>query len=163
MASNSSMKMMAGEFFSASSKAFRRLLSDSPASLLMISGPEHAKTKRNQMLRISSTQLRFTVDQIEEGARFISHGTSDQRLACTGGSIQKDTARRLYSDGLEQLRMSKRKLHHLLDLGQLLPHSTDVVVTNSVQCFFFFLDTITTFFRSLTILQSPPNFYVPLA
>ena len=39
MASNSSMKIIAGEFFSASSKAFRRLLSDSPASLLMISGP----------------------------------------------------------------------------------------------------------------------------
>ena len=35
----SSMKMMAGEFFSASSKAFRRLLSLSPASLDMISGP----------------------------------------------------------------------------------------------------------------------------
>ena len=33
------MKIMAGAFFSASSKAFRRLLSDSPASLDMISGP----------------------------------------------------------------------------------------------------------------------------
>ena len=33
------MKMMAGEFFSASSNAFRRLLSDSPAILLIISGP----------------------------------------------------------------------------------------------------------------------------
>ncbi|KAJ7052418.1 cell division control protein 48 [Mycena amicta] len=35
----SSMKMIAGEFFSASSNAFRRLLSLSPAILLMISGP----------------------------------------------------------------------------------------------------------------------------
>ena len=33
------MKMIAGEFFSASSNAFLKLLSDSPASLLMISGP----------------------------------------------------------------------------------------------------------------------------
>ena len=89
--------------------------------------------------------MRFTVDQIEESARFISHGTSDQRLACTGRSIQKDTARRLHSDGLEQLRMAKRKLHHLLNKGQLLPHSTDVIVTDGVQCFFFFLDTVTTF------------------
>lgn len=40
MASSSSMKMIAGAFFSASSKAFLRLLSDSPASLLMISGPK---------------------------------------------------------------------------------------------------------------------------
>ena len=39
IASNSSMKMILGEFFSASSKAFLRLLSDSPASLLIISGP----------------------------------------------------------------------------------------------------------------------------
>lgn len=45
MASSSSMKMMAGEFFSASSKAFLRLLSDSPASLLMISGPLMRKKK----------------------------------------------------------------------------------------------------------------------
>lgn len=33
------MNMMAGEFFSASSNAFLRLDSDSPASLLIISGP----------------------------------------------------------------------------------------------------------------------------
>lgn len=33
------MKMMAGEFASASSKAFLKLVSDSPDSLLMISGP----------------------------------------------------------------------------------------------------------------------------
>ncbi|KAJ7917098.1 cell division control protein 48 [Mycena leptocephala] len=39
MESISSMKMIAGEFFSASSNAFRRLLSLSPAILLMISEP----------------------------------------------------------------------------------------------------------------------------
>mmetsp|Transcript_13329 Transcript_13329/g.32439 ORF Transcript_13329/g.32439 Transcript_13329/m.32439 type:complete len:235 (+) Transcript_13329:1486-2190(+) len=39
MESISSMKMMAGAFFSASSNALRRLDSDSPASLDMISGP----------------------------------------------------------------------------------------------------------------------------
>ena len=43
--SSSSMKMMAGEFFSASSKAFLRLLSDSPAILDMISGPLIRKKK----------------------------------------------------------------------------------------------------------------------
>ena len=45
MASNSSMKMMAGLFFSASSKAFLKLLSDSPANLDMISGPLMRKKK----------------------------------------------------------------------------------------------------------------------
>lgn len=37
--SNSSMKIIAGEFFSASSKAFLKLLSASPAILDIISGP----------------------------------------------------------------------------------------------------------------------------
>ena len=41
----SSMKMMAGEFFSPSSKALRRFDSDSPASLDMISGPLIRKKK----------------------------------------------------------------------------------------------------------------------
>mmetsp|Transcript_176846 Transcript_176846/g.430217 ORF Transcript_176846/g.430217 Transcript_176846/m.430217 type:complete len:230 (-) Transcript_176846:665-1354(-) len=41
----SSMKMIEGAFFSASSKAFRRLLSDSPAILDMISGPLIRKKK----------------------------------------------------------------------------------------------------------------------
>ena len=41
----SSMKMIAGEFFSASSKAFRRFDSDSPAILDMISGPLIRKKK----------------------------------------------------------------------------------------------------------------------
>mmetsp|Transcript_3097 Transcript_3097/g.8451 ORF Transcript_3097/g.8451 Transcript_3097/m.8451 type:complete len:231 (-) Transcript_3097:802-1494(-) len=41
----SSMKMIEGEFFSASSKAFLKLDSDSPASLDMISGPLMRKKK----------------------------------------------------------------------------------------------------------------------
>lgn len=45
IASTSSMKMIAGEFFSASSNAFLRLLSDSPANLLIISGPLIKKKK----------------------------------------------------------------------------------------------------------------------
>ncbi len=39
IASNSSMKIIDGEFFSASSKAFLKFDSDSPANLLIISGP----------------------------------------------------------------------------------------------------------------------------
>ena len=41
----SSMKMMAGAFFSASSKARRRFCSDSPAILDMTSGPLIVKQK----------------------------------------------------------------------------------------------------------------------
>ena len=43
--STSSMKMIDGAFFSASSKALRRLDSDSPASFDMISGPLIRKKK----------------------------------------------------------------------------------------------------------------------
>ena len=50
MESSSSMKMMAGEFFSASSKAFLRLLLLSPASLDMISGPLIRKKKAPVLL-----------------------------------------------------------------------------------------------------------------
>ena len=39
------MKMMDGEFFSASSNAFRRFVSDSPAIFDMISGPLMRKKK----------------------------------------------------------------------------------------------------------------------
>ena len=45
MESISSMKMIAGAFFSASSNALRKLDSDSPASLDMISGPLIKKKK----------------------------------------------------------------------------------------------------------------------
>mmetsp|Transcript_5028 Transcript_5028/g.11360 ORF Transcript_5028/g.11360 Transcript_5028/m.11360 type:complete len:243 (-) Transcript_5028:123-851(-) len=45
MESISSINIIAGAFFSASSNAFRRLLSDSPAILLMISGPLMRKKK----------------------------------------------------------------------------------------------------------------------
>lgn len=61
MASNSSMKMIAGAFFSASSKALRRLLSDSPANLLMISGPERKQNacsdKNTSFLNLKSIQI----------------------------------------------------------------------------------------------------------
>lgn len=60
IASSSSIKMMAGAFFSASSKAFLRLLSLSPASLLMISGPEIKadRTFRQQLLDKSELRIK---------------------------------------------------------------------------------------------------------
>jgi len=47
------MKIIAGAFFSASSKALRRLLSDSPASLDIISGPLITKKKAPVSLAIA--------------------------------------------------------------------------------------------------------------
>lgn len=39
----------------------------------------------------------------------------------------------LDSDSLEEAGVSERKLHHLFDLGQLLPTATDVVVANVIE------------------------------
>ena len=86
MESISSMKMMAGAFFSASSNALRRLLSLSPASLRHDLG---------------------AVDQEEEGARLVRHRARDQRLACAGmhaGQLMHAAA----SDAYSLLRMPSR-------------------------------------------------------
>ena len=113
MASNSSMKIIAGEFFSASSKAFRRLLSDSPASLLMISGPAAQTHTRVAMYIFVSFQchieihnndsdarsqvgkMKCTVDEEEESSSFVGDGASDERLSGSRRPVEKDATRRL--------------------------------------------------------------------
>lgn len=45
----------------------------------------------------------------------------------------------LNSYGLEQSRMSERKLHHLFDLSQLLPTASNVIITNVVKTLLFIL------------------------
>lgn len=61
MESISSMKMMEGEFFSASSKALRRLDSDSPAIFDMISGPLMRKKKAPVSLATARAMRVFPV------------------------------------------------------------------------------------------------------
>jgi hypothetical protein len=61
MESISSMKMMAGAFFSASSNAFLRLLSDSPASFDMISGPLMRKKKAPGRQQALLSEVQATV------------------------------------------------------------------------------------------------------
>jgi hypothetical protein len=41
----------------------------------------------------------------------------------------------LDAEALEELRMSERKLDKLANLGKLLAHTADVVVTNLIQTF----------------------------
>ncbi len=41
--------------------------------------------------------------------------------------------------GLEQSGVSERKLHHLFDLGQLLPTASDVVVSDVIEILLFVL------------------------
>ncbi|KAJ7471232.1 cell division control protein 48 [Mycena galericulata] len=67
------MKMMAGEFFPAFSNAFRRLLSLSPAILLMISGP---------LIRKKNAQVSLAT-------------TCAIRITSTSGTEQQDTTRGL--------------------------------------------------------------------
>lgn len=142
---------MAGEFFSASSKALRKLLSDSPASLLMISGPLneaiidqcHEKIKyRNNVLNIVNTEFGnicvyfalnlYTVDKEEESSSLVGNGTCNEGLSSTRRSVQENTTRWLHSDSFEQGRMPQGQFHHFLDLGELLAHAADIIVTHCV-------------------------------
>ena len=63
----------------------------------------------------------------------------------TWRSEEQDSPGWLDSDGLEETRMSERELDHLLDLRQLLPATSDVVVSDSVErvLFLFTLDRLT--------------------
>ena len=69
----------------------------------------------------------------------ISHSASNEGLAGTRGPVHEDTTRGLHADSLEQRGVAQRQLHHLLDLGQLLAATADVVVADGVQSFFFLL------------------------
>eukprot|EP00001_Collodictyon_triciliatum_P053014 09460_2 len=90
MESTSSIKMIDGAFFSASSKALRRLLSDSPAILDMISGPLIKKKKR---------------------ASLVCDSTGKQGLTSTRRAVEKNTLGRLDTDALEQRRVTNGQLH----------------------------------------------------
>ena len=78
MESISSMNMMAGEFFSASSKALRRLLSLSPASLDMISGPLIRKKKAPVSL---ATALAISVLPIKQRPKLLAPHLTYQVVA----------------------------------------------------------------------------------
>ena len=51
----------------------------------------------------------------------------------TWRAVEQDAPGRLDPDGLEEARVSERELHHLLDLGQLLPAPADIVIADGVQ------------------------------
>ena len=44
-----------------------------------------------------------TIDQKEEGASLIGHGTSNESLSGARGSVKQDSSRRLHTNGSEQL------------------------------------------------------------
>lgn len=47
----------------------------------------------------------------------------------------------LDTDGLEQCWVSQGQLHHLLNLGQLLPHTPNVIIANLIQRLLLILNT----------------------
>ncbi len=79
IASNSSMKRIAGEFFSHSSNALRKLDSDSPASLLIISGPAERQDCTIACIAdcMCILQSRFGLRVILELEDLLKHGVSD--------------------------------------------------------------------------------------
>lgn len=46
-----------------------------------------------------------------------------------------------HANGLEECWVPERQLHHFFDLSQLLPHTSNVIVADFIQRFFFVLST----------------------
>ena len=57
--------------------------------------------------------VQHTIDQKEKGACLIGHRPGNKGLSGTGGTIEQDSSGGLYTDGPEQLGMTKGKFHHL--------------------------------------------------
>lgn len=112
IASSSSMKIMAGAFFSASSNAFLKLLSDSPASLLIISGPNvqlqnmqikimefKIKHYTSQLLADATfTDFPLTIYKEEKSSSLICNSPGNKSLPSSRRSVQQDTTRGLVKD-----------------------------------------------------------------
>lgn len=57
--------------------------------------------------------VRHTIDQKEKGTRLIGHRPGNKGLSSTRGTIEQDSPGGLYTDGPEQLGVTKGKFHHL--------------------------------------------------
>src|ERR1700722_10621284 len=88
-----------------------------------------------------------TVDQ-EERSRLVRYSTRHKGFTPTGWSKQKDTARGLDTDRLEQLQMAQWQVHELTNLRHLLAAQTNVIVPSIGQvCLFVFSLHWVTFYR----------------
>lgn len=109
----------------------------------------------------------FTIDQEEECSSFVCDCTSNQSFPSSRWSVQQDATGRLshrinhliksfksdidilskclisyfYTDGLEECWVPEWQLHHFFNLSQLLPNTSDVIIADFIQGFFFILST----------------------
>jgi len=81
-----------------------------------------------------------SIDAIEERTGFIGNRLCNQSFAGTGRAVEQDTLGRLDTEHLEEGWMSERKLNHFANLGELLAHTTHVVISNPVLLLFFVSD-----------------------
>merc|ERR1712212_1215018 len=75
----------------------------------------------------------WPVDEEEEGTGLVGYSPGHQGLSSTRGAEEQDAPGWLHSNGLEQSRVPEWKLHHLLEGGELLSATSNVVVANGVQ------------------------------
>ena len=78
-----------------------------------------------------------TIDQEEECASFVRDRTCHERLTGTWRSIHEDTARRLDTNGLEELRVTQWQLNELSNLGYLFAATTDIIISDIIEIRFF--------------------------
>ena len=62
----------------------------------------------------------LTIDEEEESSGLVRHGPSNEGLPRAWRAVEEYTPGWFYSDGLEQLRMTQWKLHHLQHPGSIL-------------------------------------------
>lgn len=79
------------------------------------------------------------IDGEEKGSGLIGNCAGNERLTCTRRAKHQDATRRLDTNALEKLRVTKGELYKLADLRHLLTSTTNVIVTNVSQIVFLIL------------------------
>ena len=92
--------------------------------------------------RFAKITLRFTshfghdfgtVDEEEERAGFVGHSAGHKGFSGTGGTVHENTTGRLDADSFEELWMTEGQFNQFANLGHLLPHTTDIIVTDFIK------------------------------
>ena len=73
----------------------------------------------------------LTIDEEEESSGLVRYSPSDEGLPSAWRAVEEYTPGWFYSDGLEQLRMTQRKLHHLQHPGSILRQGKDTKIQHS--------------------------------
>ena len=122
MESISSIKMIAGAFFSASSNALRRLDSDSPAIFDITSGP--LMRKKNAPVSLATARA-MSVLPVPGGPK--------SNMPRVNEAMGIHTSWWFNANAFEELWVTQGQFNKLANLGHLLTTTTNIVVSNLIE------------------------------